>query len=507
MLVTMVEDMRKVVSTGNETLDRILSGGLPRNRSVLVTGGPGTGKTTLSMQFLQAGIERGDECLFVSTEQTPPELRDTLAPYNYDLSHENLTITSVHARPGYTLDSDQEQLTIETLEGNQTVGEGYTAPFSGKYVCQMLGRYAPADRVVVDSVSGLRTMTDDHAAFRRAVLDLVRLFGDEFGATTLLVSEESGRGPDRADGAANPLEYNAHGVVRMWLEEIRSDLHRFLQVRKMRGVNHDTRPYEIEFDGRGVHVIPRARNAVASRSDPSLVRTRIEGLDELLGGGFLQGSSVVFEHDGRTTLRPLFTSLLKRRLDADTAVFLMIPKVGREPELLERLIPEEPDRIFELLDSDRLFVVDPTSKRESDHRNVFTMAEQNEVEYLFKLIDERCGESGLSTFIDTETAAGHLDAAQLIDLHRLQETYLLDDDSVTVYVHNPETVPDEAEKFFANSASQALEMWRHDNGLQYLTLEKSPTGYVGTTRLVDTLAEPPFVRIQSPPGHDGGAGG
>ena len=503
MLFTMSKDIRKVVSTGNETLDRILSGGVPRNRSVLVTGGPGTGKTTLSMQFLQAGIESGDECLFVSTEQTPPELRDTLAPYDYDLSHENLTITSVHARPGYTLESDEEQLTIETLEGDQTVGEGYTAPFSGKYVCQMLGRYAPTDRVVVDSVSGLRTMTDDRAAFRRAVLDLIRLFGDEFGATTLLVSEKSGYAPDRAGGTANPLEYNAHGVMRMWLEEIRSDLHRFLQVRKMRGVNHDTRPYEIEFNDGGVHVIPRDRNAIARRSNLSLARTRIKGLDELLGGGFLKGGSIVFEHDGRVTLRPLFTSLLQRRLEADTAVLLMVPKAGKQPELLEQILPDTPGRVAELLDSDRLFVVDVTSKRENDRRNVFPMAEENGVEYLLKLIDERRGDAALSTFIDTETAAGQLSATQLIDLHRLQETHLLGDDGVTVYVHNPETVPDEAAKFFTNNASQAIDLWRHNNGLEYLTLEKSPAGYVGTTRLIDTFPEPPYVRIQSPPGHNG----
>ncbi len=498
----MPDAIREVVSTGNETLDRILGGGLPRNRSVLVTGGPGTGKSTLSMQFLQEGIREGDECLFVSTEQTPSELRDTFAPYDYDLDHENLTITSVQARPGYTLEDDQEKLTVETLEGNQVVGEGYAAPFSRKYVSQMLGQYAPADRVVVDSVSGLQAMTDNRDVFRRAILDLIRLFSDEFEATALLVSE-GGYMADQTASTIDPLQYNAHGVIRLWLEEIRSDFHRFLQVLKMRGVNHDTRSYEIEFNDGGVYIIPRNRNPVdMGRSEASFMDTHISGLNELLGGGFIRGESVVFKHDGYVDLRPLFLPLLKYQLEEGNAVLLMVPKVGSKSELLDQLFPENPDRVTELLDSDRLFVIDVTSKQETAQNNVYTLAqEQGGIEHLLQLIDDRREERSLSTFIDTETAARHLTADQIMELHRWQETHLLTDDSTTVYVHNPDTVPEDIEEFFTNNASQALELWRHDNGLQYLTLEKSPMGYVGSSRLVDNIDEPPFVRIQSPPGY------
>ncbi|MFB6304876.1 MAG: RAD55 family ATPase, partial [Haloferacaceae archaeon] len=69
-------DEREKVGTGEPVLDGMLRGGLPENRAVLVTGGPGTGKSTLAMQFLQAGLERGETALYVSTEQTIEELRD-----------------------------------------------------------------------------------------------------------------------------------------------------------------------------------------------------------------------------------------------------------------------------------------------------------------------------------------------------------------------------------------------------------------------------------------------
>jgi KaiC/GvpD/RAD55 family RecA-like ATPase len=488
------------VSTGMETLDRILDGGFPENRSVLVTGGPGTGKTTLSMQFLQEGLEHGDDCLFVSTEQRAPELRDTFQPFAFDLDHEQLTITSVHARPGRTIEGDGEQLTIETLDGDQVIGEGYSAPFSGQYVRELLERHAPADRVVIDSVSGLQAMGGDYEHFRRAVLDLVQLFSDEFEATSLFVAEETN--VDTGDrGALDPLQYNTHGVVRLWLEEVRSDLHRFLQVRKLRGRNHDTRPYEIEFSEAGVHVIPRNRNGRGS-DDREFVDTRIEGLDALCGGGLLRESSVVFEHDGQADLEPLFVALFRELFATDASVLLLVPEVSANPEVLNRLFPErDDDPVGTLLDDDQLFVIDMTNSHGGEHENIFAANDRDGgVQYLLQLIDDRRGDRPLSTFIDTETAVRTFGADDLVGLHRWQETHLLDDGGVTVYVHNPGTVPGEIENFFANNAAQVLETWRHDTGLQYLSLNKSPTGYVGSSRLVESIESYPFVRIQSPPG-------
>ena len=497
----MTDTNQAAVSIGDETLDRILNGGIPRNRSVLVTGGPGTGKSTLSMQFLQEGLETGDGCVFVSTEQTPPELRDTFEPFGFDLNHDNLTITSVHARPGYTLESDEEQLTIETLEGDQLIGEGYSAPFTSKYISQLLGQYAPTDRIVIDSVSGLRAMSNDEDVFRRAVLDLIRLFSDELEATALLVAEER-EANTTMGGRVDPLQYSTHGVIKLWLKNIRSDIHRFLQVVKMRGVKHDTRAYEIGFGNHGVHIIPRHRNVAHTHSeDDSFINTHIPGLDELCGGGFASGESIVVEHDGRANLRPLFLGLLKRQLQADTAVLLVIPTVGSHPDRLKQLFPEEPSRIDRLLDADQLFVVDVVSQQESAHRNIFTVNEQQGgVRYLFELIDDRRGDHPLSTFIDTETAVRQFGPEQTIKLHHWQEAQLLSPNSTTMYVHNPATVSGEVSEFFANNAAQLLDIWRHENGLQYLTLEKSPAGYVGSTRLIDNVADPPYVRIQSPPG-------
>jgi KaiC/GvpD/RAD55 family RecA-like ATPase len=70
-----------LVSTGSPALDTMLDGGYPEERAVLLTGTPGTGKSTLTMRFLQEGLQNGKSCLFISTEQTVDELRDAFAPF------------------------------------------------------------------------------------------------------------------------------------------------------------------------------------------------------------------------------------------------------------------------------------------------------------------------------------------------------------------------------------------------------------------------------------------
>lgn len=105
------------ISTGIDVLDEMLDGGLPNDRTHLLVGGPGTGKSTLSMQYLQEGVENGETCFYITTEQSYEELQDTFQAFDFDLDHENLIILTVHMEEGNTLESEGKTPTLKITVG------------------------------------------------------------------------------------------------------------------------------------------------------------------------------------------------------------------------------------------------------------------------------------------------------------------------------------------------------------------------------------------------------
>ena len=323
-----------VDSTGSTVLDRALNGGLPEDRTILVTGGPGTGKSTLGMQFLQTGLENGDDCLFVSTEQTADEIRTSFEPFSFDLDHDALTITSVHARRGKTLEDDEPVLTLQTFDEGPTLDDEYAAPFEPQYIVEELSSYGPVDRVVLDSVSGLSAMGEDYDTYRRAVFDLVRLFNDEFGATAILTAEQS-EATGSVEGeesiaASDAVQFNTHGVIRLWRENVQGDYHRFVEVMKMRGVDHDTRVFEVDFGDDGLRTYPRMRTHPGEFRPDDFFETGIDGLDALMGGGIALGGNLLLQHDGQASPHSVLTNLLVRAIEEGMSVMLLPPvEIGR----------------------------------------------------------------------------------------------------------------------------------------------------------------------------------
>jgi KaiC/GvpD/RAD55 family RecA-like ATPase len=396
------------VSTGTKTLDEVLGGGLPDGRAVLVTGTPGTGKSTLAMQFLQAGLDTGDEGLFISTEQTIDELHDAFFSFSFDLDHENLTITSLHARTGRTIEGDGDELVIERFEDGEVIGEGFSAAFTSNYIQQVLERYSDADRVVLDSVTGLEPMAQGRDTYRRGVLDLIQLFTDEFGATTVFTSEYVGSSPREQEievvSPENTIQYNVYGVLRLWREQKKGVLRRFIDVMKMRGVDHDTRQHEVGFTDEGIEVTPRQRGLPPDELNQSFLSTGIETFDTLLGGGFPQGASVLLEHDGVANIDDLLFSVVNTALNEEMSIGI-VPRVNTSPERIDDLIRRGTTDFAdtgELLDANRLFVIDALGAWKF-HENVFDpRVEDAGLRYLFEQIRDKSAGEGLFLMLNTE---------------------------------------------------------------------------------------------------------
>jgi KaiC/GvpD/RAD55 family RecA-like ATPase len=487
------------VSTGIRVLDQMLDGGLPKERAILLTGGPGTGKSTIAMEFIQEGLANGEECLFVSTEQTPDELRDGFAPFNFDLEHENLNISTLHGALRETRGGDQE-LVIRTLEGDKPIDDKQV-PFTAANIRKYLEKKEAGDydRIVLDSVSGLEPVHDSRDAFRRSVLDMIRLFSDDFGATTIFNAEyagsQLGEGAEVV-GGPDTVQYNAHGVIRVWREAINGDYQRFIDVMKMRGVDHETRKFKVGFSEDGVSVYPERRSQSEKFIDYEHFETGLDGLDELLGGGLVQGSGALLEHDGQAALDALFAALVAQALEDDMAL-TVVPRIDMKPRKLEKYLLGYDGTLEDLLDEDRLFILDMVGAWGLEHRNVFDVREEDSgLPYLLSQIDQRSAGEAQFSIINTEAKVHAIGAEESRRIRDWQEANFVSDDDILLEVHNPKQMDDKLSEFHVDAAGQVLRTEMGESGLQYLTLRKSPTGMVGTTRAIEYIDEMPFVRVR-----------
>lgn len=337
------------VTTGDSVLDEVLGGGLPEGKTTLLAGGPGTGKSTLAMQFLQAALDRGERCLYLSTEQSPSDLRAAFSSFDFALDHDELDLASIHARPGDTVEGD-ETLVLDTFDDDEPFG-GFDAPFASEYIERYLDRFENCDYVVFDSMSGQASLADGDRDYRQVALDLAYTLQEEVGATSLLTAER----PESR--AASELEYAAHAVIRLDTVTRNGESVRRLRVPKVRGADHDRRTFVVQVTESGVQVAPESRTPTAPLVDEDRFPTGVPGMAEVTGGGVVRGSLSLLEYDGAANVMEIAASAVGETLQNGRRVVL-VPPPHLSPAVLERALPADVASVENLLASQELVVLD-----------------------------------------------------------------------------------------------------------------------------------------------------
>jgi hypothetical protein len=156
--------------------------------------------------------------------------------------------------------------------------------------------------------------------------------------------------------------------------------------------------------------------------------------------------------------------------------------------------------VTDLLESDRLFVLDQIGAWDETDRNVFAARESaTGIQSVLDVVAGRSEERSRLSLINADSMVNSLgpDAARTV--RYWQESRMLRETDLVLHVHNPAVTPEEISGFYTNAAEQVIRTWLADDGLQYVTLEKSPCGFIGTTSLVEYTTEPPYLRVQDPP--------
>src|SRR3954469_21539721 len=228
------------VSTGIAGLDQLLGAGLPPTRVYLIDGDPGSGKTTLGLQFLREGVARGEKVLYVTLSETRSELAAVAASHGWDLDamaiHELASVEDGAYKPDdqYTFFHPSEVELGETT----------------KAVLAEVERINPS-RVVFDSLSEMRLLAREPLRYRRQILGLKQFFVGR-NCTVLLLDDRTSQDGDLQ------LQSLAHGVVH--LEKLAPEYgaeRRRLCIVKMRGVRFQGGFHDFLISPGGLHVFPR----------------------------------------------------------------------------------------------------------------------------------------------------------------------------------------------------------------------------------------------------------
>ena len=231
----------KRVLTRIPGMDEILNGGIPERNVVLLSGGPGTGKSIFSQQFIYNGLAMGEAGVYVTLEEHPLQVIKNMETFGWDVSE---------------FEKEGKFAVVDAFTsgiGSYAEKEKYVVkdPDDVRELIDVLRRAVnelKAKRVVIDSVTTLY-LTKPVAA-RNVVFQLKKVLAG-LGCTSIFVSQVSV--DDRGFGGPG-VEHGVDGIIRLDLDEIEGELKRSLIVWKMRGTAHSMKRHSFEITNRGIIV-------------------------------------------------------------------------------------------------------------------------------------------------------------------------------------------------------------------------------------------------------------
>jgi circadian clock protein KaiC len=284
--------------SGVPGLDNVLQGGLPRNATILVEGQPGSGKTTVALQFLLQAVRNGETCLLATNAETPEQLRAIALSHGWSLDGIHVSDlgepspTEEHGE--YTLFPEAEVEVDETLRN----------------LFEEVERLKPT-LLVLDTISSLRILAPT-PAFHRRQLKRIRDHMASVHCTTIMLDEAS---MTEKDLRSQTL---ADGIIE--LKQVDSNYgadRRRLRVRKLRGCRYLSGAHDFTLATGGVTVYPRlvAQSYEPAELGPEM-QSGITAIDALTGGGLPRGSCTLIVGPagiGKSTISTLYAMEAAKR--------------------------------------------------------------------------------------------------------------------------------------------------------------------------------------------------
>lgn len=302
------------VTTGIRGLDEVLGGGLPGGHIYLIEGESGAGKSTIGLQFLLEGRQRGEKCLWITMAETERELLEAAESHGWsldgiDILNLLLPQAALKAEERYTFFSPAD------VELNDTT----------RLILDTVERVQP-QRVVFDPFSDIRHLARETLGYRRQILALRDFFAEK-GCTVLLMQEMT-------RGSAGDIQAEAltHGYLTLHQDSPEyGGQRRRLRVHKMRAIAFRDGYHDFAIRRGGIRVYPRLVAGEHCGELPAETAScGLPELDALLGGGVERGSSVLIMGAAGVGKSTLAAQIARAATDrAEKVLFFMFDETAR----------------------------------------------------------------------------------------------------------------------------------------------------------------------------------
>ncbi|RCW57337.1 MULTISPECIES: ATPase domain-containing protein [Halanaerobium] len=262
----------KRLLTGVEGLDLILNGGLIANKTYLLRGGPGTGKTTLGIHYLVEGVKNGEKSALITLTEDQNKLIDDFKSRNFSLDR----ISFIDLSPSSNLIENSKSYNVFPVE------EVEKKPLINQIITSL--NEINADRVYFDGLKQLRFLSKNEYEFRKYMLSMLQFAADN--KITLLVSSEASKNEPDDD-----LQFLSDGVLNL---NFADKNRRYINISKFRGSDFIKGQHSFKIKKKGLEVYPKLRLQKNKTDYPGeIISSGISEVDQLLHGGIESGTTTV----------------------------------------------------------------------------------------------------------------------------------------------------------------------------------------------------------------------
>lgn len=472
--------MNHITSTGIKGIDSVLYGGFPKGSSIIVEGSPGTGKTTLGVQFLYYGaVELNEPGIYITFEEFPQQIYQEMLSFGWDLrklERQNL-LRVISIKP-------------DVLYKQMKTQDGLFEQIIKEINCR---------RIVVDSISLFQYLYTNPIEIRETLYNLRNIFR-KHSLTALLLSEQS-----RFNGEQSFEHYIFDGVIHLALKEYMYNYRkRTLEITKMRGCKFIEGEHIYRITDRGIHLVPAltmVEDVVISSQDQ--LSTGIKTLDKLLSGGIPRGTSFMLDTNSKANFKYLVGAIIASRLLEGDRMIVISSNVNTVLEQ-QRILALYGVNLEEVGKRKGIFFLEhyqrhiPSAFKDLtfDVKDLDNNQYQNFLnDTLAPMVYEGL-KNGESWFIyyDLNTIFSQR-GAEFVKQIFTRETAWARASGITLFtLCNFAEVGSEISSFLERTTNTVIRTWV-DSIYQYLQVTKSTNGRISEPYIVETISDKPYIQL------------